>query len=548
MTVKRFVAPDMRRALDMVREEMGPEAIILSSKRIPQGVEIITSMEVDLPTRGADTRKAFGQRFDEELDSPLESDSAWQVQQSIEQAAEHYNGAGAPQTNPIASKPLLDPKRRAALAKEIEQARERMMAAQNAPQPEPRQEAPVHQTTRPGGSNPVRPQPMELPKAPVQPAPETPEANPQTAPFDLPAFAQPDTAVEGTQYNEWAPTDYAFEDRAPAGLDQQMAGLAAEIKQRVQQHNQNQERYSDERLSELHHQIADMRLLLEQQMWQMRDGQGAGKTLPSLAAETLNRHLKQLGLPESVVAPLLALATPGKHLSVAWREALARVAHQISSPSEDIVNAGGVFALVGPTGVGKTTTIAKLASRYVLEHGLGTVALITTDTYRVGAHDQLRALGRILNVPVRVVDKERPLATVVASLKQYPLVLVDTAGFRQGDPLLKEQEAMLSACPDLKRIVVLSTNSQVQTLKASAHAFAANPVDGCVLTKLDETASLGEAIGVIIAQRLPVLYTTDGQGIPNDIGVASAHHLVAKAVGIMKANDEAPSAPVAKAL
>ncbi len=547
MTVKRFVAPDMRRALDMVREEMGPEAIILSSKRIPQGVEIITSMEVDLPTRGADTRKAFGQRFDEELDSPLESDSAWQVQQSIEQAAEHYNGAGAPQTNPVPSKPLLDPKRRAALAKEIEQARERMMAAQNAPHSEPVQEE-SRQASKSQAPNPVRPQPLRAAKTPVQLVPEVAAAEPETAPFDLPAFAQPGNTGDDPAYSDWAPADYTFEERAPAGLDQQMAGLAAEIKQRVQQHNQNQDRYSDERLSELHHQIADMRLLLEQQMWQMRDGQHAGKTLPSLAAETLNRHLKQLGLPEPVVAPLLALATPGKHLSVAWREALARVAHQISSPSEDIVNAGGVFALVGPTGVGKTTTIAKLASRYVLEHGLGKVALITTDTYRVGAHDQLRALGRILNVPVRVVDKERPLATVVASLKQYPLVLVDTAGFRQGDPLLKEQEAMLSACPNLKRIVVLSTNSQVQTLKASAHAFAATPVDGCVLTKLDETASLGEAIGVVIAQRLPVLYTTDGQGIPNDIGVASAHHLVAKAVGIMKANDEAPSDLVAKAL
>lgn len=198
-----------------------------------------------------------------------------------------------------------------------------------------------------------------------------------------------------------------------------------------------------------------------------------------------------------------------------------------------------MFAFVGPTGVGKTTTIAKLAARFVLEHGLGKVALITTDTYRVGAHDQLRSLGRILNVPVRVVDKERSLPSVVASLKEFPLVLIDTAGFRQGDPLLKEQEAQLDSCPGIERVLVLACNSQLQTLKASAHAYTGKSVRGCVLTKLDETGSLGEALSVVIDQRLPVLYSTDGQAIPNDIAVASAPNLVSKAVALMKAQHNA---------
>jgi flagellar biosynthesis protein FlhF len=206
--------------------------------------------------------------------------------------------------------------------------------------------------------------------------------------------------------------------------------------------------------------------------------------------------------------------------------------------ARDHINKGGLYAFVGPTGVGKTTTIAKLAARYVLQHGLGKVALITTDTYRVGAHDQLRSLGRILNVPVRVVDKERSLPSVIASLKDYPLILIDTAGFRQGDPLLKEQEELLDSCPGLQRVLVLSCNSQRQTLKASAHAFNNKKLLGCILTKLDETCSLGELLGILVQQRIPVLYSAHGQAIPNDIAVGSAANLVAKAASLMKSQRE----------
>lgn len=258
---------------------------------------------------------------------------------------------------------------------------------------------------------------------------------------------------------------------------------------------------------------------------------------PSLNHYALNQNLSRLGLPADISDQLCNQFGGEPRLNIAWRDALNELVTQTPVNASDCIDKGGIFAFVGPTGVGKTTTIAKLAARYVLTHGQGKVALVTTDTYRVGAQDQLRALGRILNVPVRVIDQERSLPAVIASLKAFPLVLIDTAGFRQGDPLLKEQEAMLASCASVQRILVMAGNSQLQTLKASAHAYKSRRLTGCVLTKIDETLSLGEAISVLIQQAIPLLYTTDGQEIPKDIAVASAHNLVAKAISLTKAQE-----------
>ena len=164
------------------------------------------------------------------------------------------------------------------------------------------------------------------------------------------------------------------------------------------------------------------------------------------------------------------------------------------------------------------------------------VALITTDTYRIASHEQLRSIARILRVPVKVVDENNSLESLLQSLSHCSVVLIDTAGFRHGDPQLKAQLATFSGLPQVKTFVVLSTNCQAQMLKASVHAHGEANLQGCVLTKLDETSSLGEALGVVIKGWLPVAYTTDGQDIPKDLDVARGHQLVAKAIAMIKKN------------
>lgn len=562
MTVKRFVAPDMRRALDLVRQEMGPDAIILSSQRTREGVEIITSSELDLVVRGGAERKSFGQRFDQDFDQPLASDAAWQAQAGAAEAAQKYAPQPAPQTF------APDTRRREQLAQEIEAARERMLAAkrheQNRDRPQPTiptemdtvrwQDRPAEPRRNTAPMNPSAHSSPPRPTAPMTAAPiNNHHAQPSPHAFATQAPAVPHPMAYQQPMSAPPAQVYGFEPAAPAAtapiaspepvnpevghVDRQMAGLQEQIKRLSEEQTRKHEQQENRRLATLQNEIADMRMLLEQQMLRMREQSGmptaTGFTSP--VQDALQSHLAGLGLPAPLVKKLTLATKPGKRLNAAWRDALALLTRQLGSDQSDRIQRGGVFAFVGATGVGKTTTIAKLAARYVLEHGLGKVALITTDTYRVGAHDQLRSLGRILNVPVRVVDQERSLPTVIASLKNYPLVLIDTAGFRQGDPLLKEQEALLDACPGVERILVLASNSQMQTLKASAHAYAGGKIKGCILTKLDECGSLGEALGVLIQQRLPVLYCTSGQAIPSDITVGSAASLVAKAVAVAKA-------------
>ncbi|HNG58883.1 MAG TPA: flagellar biosynthesis protein FlhF [Cellvibrionaceae bacterium] len=514
MTVKRFVAPDMRRALDLVRQEMGPEAIILSSKRIKEGVEILTADQLDIPTRGYDARKQFGEQFDSDLDRPLISDRDWQPDTRLPAKPQ------APLAPPVNSQA----ERAVALAKEIEAARARMLAAKKSAQA----------ANRPIGEL-LAGQRAE-PSLPPAAASET------VARFDKPNRIEP--RVSGLSPAETADPfefDFGFDQLVavkPAPLqdearpDGQLANLAAQVGQL--QERAPVARSDDTRLNALQAEIADMRSLLERHLrhWPASTEEFTSK--PSAGHYALGQQLQRLGIGAELVERLCQHCANQPRLNLAWREALNELVARLPVQSTDPIDQGGVFAFVGPTGVGKTTTIAKLAARYVLAHGQGKVALVTTDTYRVGAQDQLRSLGRILNVPVRIIDQERALPSVLASLKAYPLILIDTAGFRQGDPLLREQEAILAACPSVQRVLVMAGNSQVQTLKASAHAYKARRLAGCVLTKIDETASLGEAISVVIQQAIPLLYTTFGQEIPKDIAVASAQSLVAKAVNLAK--------------
>lgn len=528
MTVKRFVAPDMRRALDLVRQEVGPDAIILSSKRIKEGVEILTADQLDIPTRGFEERKQFGEQFDAEQDRPLISDRDWQPDTRL-----------AEKPQPLAPALNTQAERAAALAKEIEAARARMLAAKKSAQAANRPIGEMH-TAR--FEPPVR-----------QPSSSASQHNVDKSGWDKTGWDKPGTdkpqRIE-PRLSGHSPLhtdgdnldfDFGFDDLVavkPAPLqdeakpDGQLATLAAQVGH--WQEKPASAPRDDGRLNALQAEIADMRSLLERHLRQWPSTTEDFTNKPGAGHYALGQQLQRLGLGSEIVERLCQHCANQPRLNLAWREALNELVARLPVQSTDPIDQGGVFAFVGPTGVGKTTTIAKLAARYVLAHGQGKVALVTTDTYRVGAQDQLRSLGRILNVPVRIIDQERELPSVLASLKAYPLILIDTAGFRQGDPLLREQEAILASCPSVQRILVMAGNSQVQTLKASAHAYKARRLAGCVLSKIDETASLGEAISVVIQQAIPLLYTTFGQEIPKDIAVASAQSLVAKAVNLAK--------------
>jgi len=293
----------------------------------------------------------------------------------------------------------------------------------------------------------------------------------------------------------------------------------------------------DPAIMELKNEMSDMRELLEQQL--------SGLAWSDLSRRDplrakLTRCLLELGLSPTVCEQVANAAHEHKDFDHAWRHALAVLSHSLPVDSTDILDQGGVVALVGATGVGKTTSIAKLAARYALKHGSERVAMVTTDSYRIAAHEQLRTYGRILDIPVRIANTHAELVESLKLLADRDLVLVDTAGMSQRDMRLSQQFQMIKgSTPSIKTCLVLSATTHRAGLREIAKAFGEISLDGCILTKLDETTSLGGALSAVIEQSIPVIYVSDGQRVPEDIHIARGHSLINRAVLIAQETNQA---------
>jgi flagellar biosynthesis protein FlhF len=201
--------------------------------------------------------------------------------------------------------------------------------------------------------------------------------------------------------------------------------------------------------------------------------------------------------------------------AMAWIKGAADRSLLTIGNENDIVDRGGVYALVGPTGVGKTTTTAK-------------VALVTTDGYRIGAHEQLRIYGRILGVSVHLVKDATELRQTLVELQHKHMVLIDTMGMSQKDKLVPELTDMLAGC-DVQRLLLLNSTSRGDTLDDVVRAYAGDTLAGCILTKIDEAASLATALDVIMRHGLRLLYVSNGQRVPEDLHLPNRSYLLHRA-------------------
>ncbi len=178
----------------------------------------------------------------------------------------------------------------------------------------------------------------------------------------------------------------------------------------------------------------------------------------------------------------------------------------------------GIMAVVGPTGAGKTTTIAKLAARWCLQHGSQDLALVSTDGYRIGARDQLMTYARILGAPMHAANSGADLARVLDRLRSKKLILIDTAGMGPRDVRLTEQLAALKLGAARARVLLaLPAQGEGHALEEIVQAFAPLAPAACVLTKVDEAASLGAVISTTLRHRLKIAYVCDGQRVPEDL-------------------------------
>ncbi len=297
--------------------------------------------------------------------------------------------------------------------------------------------------------------------------------------------------------------------------------------------------------------MASIRQLLEHQvsglMWQ-----DMAQKDPSRAM--LIDKLVAMGINEQL-ADQVAGFVPN-HLSdeQSWNSALQLLTSQINTTNNDIIHRGGVVSLVGPTGVGKTTTLAKLAARFAQIHGADELLLISTDTYRIGGFEQLETYGKIIGCSVKLAKDAQVLEALLQQYSNKKLVLIDTAGMGQRDMRLAENLSALVSNSRLRirNYLVLAANTQQAVMQENVERFKKVPLCGCIFTKLDEGLSMGEIISTSIQNALPIGYLTDGQRVPEDIKVANAEKLVSLAEKIanksaMKFNFVANKQPIASA-
>jgi flagellar biosynthesis protein FlhF len=276
--------------------------------------------------------------------------------------------------------------------------------------------------------------------------------------------------------------------------------------------------------------IRGLRAMLEEQL--------AALAWSDTARRDPGRSAVMRSMLRSGFSPTLARAFCGRvppdmsaEEALKWLHAELDRGFETVATDADIIDRGGVYALVGPTGVGKTTTAAKIAARCVVRHGADSLTLLTTDTYRIGAQDQLRIYGKILGVPVHAVKDATELGTALGDARRKHMVLIDTIGMSQRDRMVAAQVAMLAgAGGDVRRLLLLNAASTGDTLEDVLRAYRGEGLSGCILTKIDEAAGLAPALDVVIRNGLRTYYVGNGQRVPEDLHLANRTYLIHRAL------------------
>ena len=465
MTAKKIVAADMRQALKKVRDQLGPDAVILANRKIQGGVEITASVDYQA------VLDAHRQKERERKHIPA----------FVDDSADMVPGQGSEKD--LIKRDLLAAKEEASrreLREHFARERNRRVAMH---------EGLVENTQ--GRLSPYDYDPQPEPEAPAQ-APRRQVQEPD-------AFADPVKALQD------------------------------QVEARINQHS------SKEDISAVKRELDQLKSLLSTQLNSMSWGDYSYRH--PLAAAVFKR-LRKIGLSAPLCRSLLNQVDETLPKKEAWLKVLTDLSSRIPLSHDDIIEDAGVVAFVGPAGVGKTTTIAKLAAEYALRHGPESLALVTTDSYRIAGHEQLRTLAQILKVPLRIVNEQNPLDVVLKSLSRKRMVFIDTAGLSSKDDSFDHQMKLLEKSSiEMKTWLVLASTNQRRILEKTVKEYQHLKVTGSILTKLDESASLGEALSVIIENRLAMAYVTNGQNIPDDIQRPKANQLINMAVALSREAD-----------
>jgi flagellar biosynthesis protein FlhF len=501
MKVKRFLANTTKAALAQVKERLGANAVILSNRTVPDGVEVLAIAESDMASVAAPTDEALA-------------------------------AAAPPEDFTVAVK------------RRMTEAGESAMRARAAPRAAAPAAAPAPATV-------AEPEPAGEPLPTDRAHFVSPNATVRSASFAQLLRGAPGTVVTAGRQAAAEPTARRTDAPAARGEARETTVVGAEARgagrgvSPVLSSSARPAAEPEELLAE----IRSLRDLMEERFTTLawseeirRRPVNAGIMRQLLAAgfSTALVRAATNALPESLDA----------RQAFGWlHEKLVGKLH-VATGQNEIIERGGVFALTGPTGVGKTTTAAKLAARAVMKHGAASLGLVTTDTYRIGAHDQLRVFGKILGVPVHAVHDALGLEQTLAQLGDKRLVIVDTIGLGQRDERVAEQQTMLDAC-GVQRLVLFSATSQLEALEDVINAYLRAPQSqsravGAIVTKTDEAVKLGPVVDVLIRHKLMLQFLGTGQRVPEDLVLPDVNALVQEAMQAPLNAAFAPSSEEAK--
>ncbi|MEN5099421.1 flagellar biosynthesis protein FlhF [Stenotrophomonas sp. TWI273] len=536
MKIKRFVASDMRSAMNLVRKEHGPDAVILSNRRIEEGVEIVAAANYDesavqraleaarkdvappapRPRSAADAVIAAVTRRKAPVATPEPVAATTSAVAALARAAVGATGRTLDTANEIVPPPGSD-----GFAATL--ARASVSPAVNEPSLPEQIFAPFN-VEQAAAASPAAPVDAVAAPAPINrarfvidpPLEETDETVLQGAAVPVPVVA---AALPPALPLPIAETVIAAANE-PAPVVASVPELTV-----IQR--------DDEEIRQLRHEVAGMRHVIEREMHRFTDERLRGSPVRAAALDLMDEYGFDAGISRDVAMqiPLDTEAHRGRGLM------LGLLSKKLPIAPVDPLEAGGVIALVGPTGAGKTTTIAKLASRFAEAHAARDVALVTTDTGRIGAREQLYGFGRQLGIAVHEASSGSDLNQLLERLKDYKLVLIDTAGLGPRDRALAAQLQWLRAAEQIRTLLVLPANTSFGDMDEVVRRFSAANPQGVVLSKLDETGRFGTALSVAVDHRLPITWVTDGQDVPEDLHRASAANLVLRLEDLRRAAD-----------
>ncbi|MHB8919468.1 MAG: flagellar biosynthesis protein FlhF [Halothiobacillus sp.] len=473
MKIKRIIASDMREAMRQVRQLFGDEAVILSNRACPEGVELVAAIDFD--------EQAIRLSAGRQAPHRVAGVSASIPSAAITQAIHHTTITDCRSDRTTAE----------LLALRAKNAAER----QAMPQPE---------SSEPTQSSAVSNSPADLVQAAFADA---------WAEFHTVADPHPSALLDAAPPPRSAPTSTLKASSAwGVGLPDEPVATSSD---------------PGEALNELKTEMSQLRELFERQLSVLEWHKYSAAHPVEL--ETRER-LQTLGLPLGL-AKSLAQAAAQQEPTRALSAALKTLGQRINVSEHEVINQGGIFAFIGPTGVGKTTTLAKIAAQAVLTHGRDSIALITTDRFRIGAQEQLRNYARIFNIPLHVARDEQHLSELLPAVADRRLVLIDTAGMSPRDLQMMN---LLKKMPEIDQrvnlLLVLSAQAQYSAMVDAINRFQALPLAGMILTKLDETLLLGNALAALVHSGLPLVCSGVGQRVPEDLWYPSTSDLIKQAI------------------